>query len=368
MQQAIEPLKPKLRLKEITSEASNIEFYPNISIKKYARSAAQLFYIAGVYELDNNVEMAFRSYTRYIVLLVEHLPKHPEFQKFIKEEKAEYQKMMKAVQAAFETAERLKDVLLDQLDVAYEKFMKEMKEQETSGPLEPFDMRGSMPSSTTSAIYSQHDRVSPVTGSELPDQSSFRSLTVDRTTKPTSAVLNKHSLRPVLVPNSLVQQFLEVSSVNTSRNIETCGILSGKLVQGKFIVTHVIVPKQSGTADSCLTQHEEEIFVIQDKLGLITLGWIHTHPCHSAFLSSVDMHTHCSYQLMFPEAVAIVCSPKHNEVGLFMLTPSHGLKIVGECKQIGFHPHKDDPPLFQQCDHASLTDATGLLIDLRNDP
>lgn len=38
-----------------------------------------------------------------------------------------------------------------------------------------------------------------------------------------------------------------------------------------------------------------------------------THPTQTAFLSSVDLHTHCSYQMMLPEAIAIVCSPKFNE-------------------------------------------------------
>lgn len=38
-----------------------------------------------------------------------------------------------------------------------------------------------------------------------------------------------------------------------------------------------------------------------------------THPTQTAFLSSVDLHTHCSYQLMLQEAIAIVCAPKHNE-------------------------------------------------------
>jgi len=38
-----------------------------------------------------------------------------------------------------------------------------------------------------------------------------------------------------------------------------------------------------------------------------------THPTQTAFLSSVDLHTHSSYQLMLPEAIAIVCAPKHNE-------------------------------------------------------
>lgn len=38
-----------------------------------------------------------------------------------------------------------------------------------------------------------------------------------------------------------------------------------------------------------------------------------THPTQTAFLSSVDLHTHCSYQMMLPESIAIVCSPKYQE-------------------------------------------------------
>lgn len=103
-----------------------------------------------------------------------------------------------------------------------------------------------------------------------------------------------------------------------------------------------------------------------------------THPTQTAFLSSVDLHTHCSYQIMLPEAIAIVCSPKFSEwVGLlyifvdtfdqilFFLIPSRcncgyvcfirigyfkltdrGTEEISTCKQKGFHPHSKDPPLF----------------------
>lgn len=36
-----------------------------------------------------------------------------------------------------------------------------------------------------------------------------------------------------------------------------------------------MIPKQSGTSDSCTTMNEEDIFEFQDKKDLITLGWIH---------------------------------------------------------------------------------------------
>lgn len=129
-----------------------------------------------------------------------------------------------------------------------------------------------------------------------------------------------------------------------------------------------------------------------------------THPTQTAFLSSVDLHTHCSYQMMMPEAIAIVCSPKFNEwvwkvpvschfmfegtflqavdficnsfillyvlinilpvyfpmslhtevwlcvcirlrIGYFRLT-DRGTEEISTCKQKGFHPHSKDPPLF----------------------
>lgn len=40
---------------------------------------------------------------------------------------------------------------------------------------------------------------------------------------------------------------------------------------------------------------------------------LQTHPSQTSFMSSVDLHTHCSYQLILPEAIAIVCSPKYSE-------------------------------------------------------
>jgi hypothetical protein len=49
----------------------------------------------------------------------------------------------------------------------------------------------------------------------------------------------------------------------------------------------------------CMGQalNEEEIFDVQDKRSLYPLGWIHTHPTQTCFLSSVDVHTQCGYQV-----------------------------------------------------------------------
>ncbi|KRX19764.1 OTU domain-containing protein 5, partial [Trichinella nelsoni] len=63
---------------------------------------------------------------------------------------------------------------------------------------------------------------------------------------PSSTPVSKYSgLQPVIIPKNLVFRFLDAAALNTAQEIETCGILSGKLIQSSFVVTHVIVPKQS---------------------------------------------------------------------------------------------------------------------------
>ncbi|TRZ03665.1 hypothetical protein DNTS_026570 [Danionella cerebrum] len=171
-------------------------------------------------------------------------------------------------------------------------------------------------------------------------------------------------LRRVLIPRDLTYRFLLLAESNTARGIETCGVLCGKLAHNEFVLTHVIIPKQSAGPDYCDMENVEELFICQDHHNLLTLGWIHTHPTQTAFLSSVDLHTHSSYQLMLPEAIAIVCAPKHNDTGVFRLT-STGMKDVAGCRLKGFHPHSKDPPLFSICKHIVVKDSKTSVLDLR---
>ncbi|RCH78520.1 hypothetical protein CU097_002343, partial [Rhizopus azygosporus] len=89
-----------------------------------------------------------------------------------------------------------------------------------------------------------------------------------------------------------------------------------------------------------------------------------THPTQSCFLSSVDLHTHCSYQLMLPEAIAIVCSPSQEPE----LTDPPGLDIISNCKkQPAFHPHPDLPIYTDVMDdgHVKTLDYDFDILDLR---
>ncbi|RKP10144.1 hypothetical protein THASP1DRAFT_13252 [Thamnocephalis sphaerospora] len=152
-------------------------------------------------------------------------------------------------------------------------------------------------------------------------------------------------LRTLYLPRDIIKGFLGVASSNTARKLETCGILCGILSRNAFRVTTLVIPKQTSTSDTCQTEDEESLFAELDKRDLMTLGWIHTHPTQTCFMSSVDLHTHVSYQLMLPEAVAVVCAPKHTPTyQVFRLTKPPGMGVIQNCRQQGaFHPHPDLP-------------------------
>ena len=66
----------------------------------------------------------------------------------------------------------------------------------------------------------------------------------------------------------------DITEPNTAANIETCGFLAGKISQGKLVITHLVIPRQSGTPDSCTTENEEDFLMFLDEHDLITLGWV----------------------------------------------------------------------------------------------
>ncbi|XP_015070862.1 AMSH-like ubiquitin thioesterase 1 [Solanum pennellii] len=153
---------------------------------------------------------------------------------------------------------------------------------------------------------------------------------------------------------SVMDTFMKLAKSNTNKNLETCGVLAGSLKNRKFYITALIIPKQESTSDSCQTTNEEEIFEVQDKQSLFPLGWIHTHPTQSCFMSSIDVHTQYSYQIMLPEAIAIVMAPRDSSRthGIFRLTNPGGMTVIRQCPRRGFHPHDPPPdgsPIYKHC-------------------
>uniref|UniRef100_A0A7S0UP90 MPN domain-containing protein n=1 Tax=Polytomella parva TaxID=51329 RepID=A0A7S0UP90_9CHLO len=185
--------------------------------------------------------------------------------------------------------------------------------------------------------------------------------------------LDNGRLREIHVSKGLLDEFLYLARVNTGRNIESCGILAGRLVveADVFEISTLIIPKQKGTSDTVQALNEEEIFEAQFERGLYPLGWIHTHPTQTCFLSSIDVHTQCGYQTMLEEAIAIVMAPRdtRSQCGVFRLASPEGLKLVQQCMKTGFHPHpplKSGQELYGPSSHVMINETSRPeVIDLR---
>jgi len=131
-----------------------------------------------------------------------------------------------------------------------------------------------------------------------------------------------------------------------------------------------LIPKQHATSDTCAVDGEEFVMQFTEERSLITLGWIHTHPKRSCFMSSVDLHRHSGLQRMLPESFAVVIAPNSTpNFGVFRLT-GPGLQTILECQASeAFHPHPDRS-IYTEADngdngHVKFADLPLEIVDLR---
>ncbi|XP_033322252.1 STAM-binding protein-like A isoform X1 [Megalopta genalis] len=389
---------PHGRLKAIADCASAVEIDPNTPPQRYYRSGVEMIRYADMSMKDNDLLHAYHLYVKFITIFVEKIRNHPQFHVVPLKDKQLNQQTLREVMTK---AEELKKQLLEQFKAEYEKYLEEVREREKIErerlkKEEQEKLRGeeerknklatlaavrAEKAMSTSVVSSEENKLKKVPSiipkplispsSDIIAQTSKdkffrRTPTIDRSTKPSVLMSDNHTLRDIVLPTKLMHNFLKLAFTNTMNNKETCGILAGKLERNRLLVTHLLIPEQIGSPDSCLTHNEEDIFDYQDQHNLITLGWIHTHPTQTAFLSSVDLHTHCAYQLMMAEAIAIVCAPKYDETGFFILTPEYGLDFIANCRETGFHPHPAEPSLYTKAKHCKL-DVTAMIevVDLR---
>lgn len=208
------------------------------------------------------------------------------------------------------------------------------------------------------------------------------------TFQPSAYLENGSPLRTIFLPPDLRHRFLSLALPNTRANLETCGILCGTLISNALFISKLVIPDQESTSDTCETVNESGLFDYVDGEDLMVLGWIHTHPTQTCFMSSRDLHTHCGYQVMMPESIAIVCAPSKDRSventcdiaiaviangscrwGVFRLTDPPGMKSILNCNQTGlFHPHAEEDIYTDALRPGHVFEAKGLefeVVDLR---
>uniref|UniRef100_A0A4W5Q2K2 STAM binding protein n=1 Tax=Hucho hucho TaxID=62062 RepID=A0A4W5Q2K2_9TELE len=289
-------LPPEDRVRALTKKGSSVDVNEDIPPRRYFRSGVEMIRMANTYTEEGNAEHAFVLYNKYITLFIEKLPKHRDYKTANIPEKKDTLKYLFVF--IFDQWE-----LLHRNDLMWRyKWLRQELEKERQRILQEFHAPGSPPPDAPLLPGIQGPPL-PLAVSPTPPQSPGDSTsqirppgvstgpaalpTFDRTLKPVNTMDGMvDGIRQLAVPSELCSSFLRLADSNTSRAVETCGILCGKLLRNAFTVTHVIVPKQNGGPDYCDTENEEELFLIQDQYDLITLGWIH--------VSYTRVHIHTS--------------------------------------------------------------------------
>ncbi|CAH8521117.1 unnamed protein product [Schistosoma mattheei] len=352
---------PQERLDALLKSAEDFAIIQNIDISHYARFIRSMFRLSVQFSEAGQKERAYILSIR-AVLCIRELPNHNGYQRLDPRVQSELKSLGKLLP---KSAEFLKDDLKKKYTEEYELYKKSLSITEwkvnTNGQAVPFLDPSSKPYDDYPVDPNSYrlslSNLSSVNGTLYPAFNKAFNYTLDELPKSLySNYAGNYGLTKTYLSRHLISDFLNLASKNTKGNRETCGTLCGKLISGNFYITNLLIPKQSGTPDSCVTYKEEEIFEYLDRRQLITLGWIHTHPTQTAFLSAVDLHCQLSYQTMLPEAIAIVCAPKFDDIKCFSLTPDHGISFLSKCKKTGFHPHATDLPLYEQSQHVIFDD------------
>jgi STAM-binding protein len=220
-----------------------------------------------------------------------------------------------------------------------------------SSPVPVHDFQQLTPPPTLPPKVEEYRESAPARPAKVGDEVPGRSLTPknDHVFAPSAFLENGSPLRPLFLPTTLRTTFLRLAYKNTLANLETCGFLAGTLMRNAFFVSKLIIPAQTSTSDTCEMTNESQLFDYVDSEDLMILGWIHTHPTQTCFMSSRDLHTHAGYQMMLAESIAIVCAPSKGDTtyggdwGAYRLTDPPGKKVILNCEKPGvFHPHEVD--------------------------
>ena len=333
--------EPAERLRCLAAAASELKVDSRIPIRRYFRSGQEMLKMAEVYRTEGNEEASYILYMKYMTLFVEKLKSHRDYVQIIPAEKKKVNKTVREVMAITEELKKkLQKIFSEEYNTWLEEEMErrmleeqreaeegrrraeleasiesdrqvaewhqarldqeERERRERSVPPPPYYQPAKYssppsappPALTTSSPVPQIDRASkPAAGpSQAPE--------FDRAVKP---AVKSGGLRTVVLPGDLTDKFLSIARTNSGRGLETLGTLGGSLSNNRLVVTHLLIPKQVGKSDSCTMEGLEDVWDTHDKENIIFMGWIHTHPAYSVFLSSVDMHNQYEWQHMLPE-------------------------------------------------------------------
>lgn len=155
----------------------------------------------------------------------------------------------------------------------------------------------------------------------------------------------------VEISASVVNLFETIAAENTSKGLNTIGIVAGRLesqqntesgsrkqrddAPGTWRITALVIPSQTALSDRNNIRYEADVTDLLGKKGFVHMGFIQMCPNQSRLaLSPISARTLARYQKRQPDAVGIVIAPQDPlRVEAFSVTEEHGLNYVLGCAE-----------------------------------
>ena len=114
------------------------------------------------------------------------------------------------------------------------------------------------------------------------------------------------------------------------------------------VVSEIFIPAQTSSPDECAMTRvgNEQLATHCHEHSLSVVGWLHTHPTHGKYPSSIDLHQMFErYERHSVCDVSVILQGREREgkpdkMWAWTLT-SHGVKNIGKCRKDGFHSDHD---------------------------
>ncbi|XP_044760050.1 STAM-binding protein-like [Coccinella septempunctata] len=385
-------LLPKKRLENLYDKAKFTHVVDGVDVHRYSDIATQLLNSANRLKREKNWEDSLLNFLRYQILVKKlkshvrysdlHLGRRAAFDYRLKEVAKNIRALTEKVSSGYKKVYELTDFNMDSfLGEGYQErrptvstvrtFVSTPRASGVSVQHQPHK-RSISPSRDRSKSFSKQ-RISAAVC--IPIIKSSSSLNSDlgyglrRSIFPMRQVREFDEIhkqrrtvrghRTVVIPSRITTAFSYLSLQNNKKNVETVGYLAGRESEPNvLVITHLLLPKQQGYSDYFKVIDSSSLVRYLDAEDLMTIGWIHSHPMETPYLSSSDMHYHGVFQNVLPEAIAIVYSPKEMRSQVFNLTPDHGLTTIMACGKKGFHTHPSKPPI-TMVSHHTVNDLFG---------
>ncbi|OSX76768.1 hypothetical protein BU14_0176s0010 [Porphyra umbilicalis] len=215
-------------------------------------------------------------------------------------------------------------------------------------------------------------------------------------------------LRPLHVNASLLRTFERMVGSATARGVRSVGVVAAAAAEveaeggdAALRVTALVVPAQTGTAESCSMVDVHDVYALHAAKGLVAVGWVHAIPPPPSpptarggdaapsspalaapppdALSGEAAHTQAAFQVALPEAAAVLLWPGRGgkppggggggggrprappRATVLRLAGGAGVAAVQACTERGPHEHPpllDDgvTPLAVPADHVVIHD------------